>query len=179
LLCIINAKRDYITCELGSKYALTVMQRINSKIVEYLKNGGSIIFTKDTHFDNYLETQEGKYFRTKHTVKGTEGWEIQPDLLVATWAEEEDIPLGVIEATAFGSFELAEHINTQQPSLVEFCGFDSATSVISNALIVKSRCPEIPIYVDYKCCSSGSKEMHDAAMLVLEGCQIHVVNSEV
>lgn len=74
-LIVIDMQKDFITGSLGSKYGQDIVNNVKKKIEIYQ---GEILVTKDTHFENYLDTQEGKLLPIKHCIKETNGWRLVP-----------------------------------------------------------------------------------------------------
>jgi len=169
-LIVVDMQNDFITGSLGSSDAISIVPYVKNKIAKYRKDGNRIIFTKDTHSDKYLETQEGKYLPVKHCIKGTDGHEIVSDL---------DIGDSIIfEKPTFGSLELVEFLESQEGiddvDEIELCGLCTDICVVSNALILKAKFPEIKITVDANACAGVTKESHEAALLTMRMCQVNV-----
>lgn len=139
-----------------------------SNVVEKVRNtDADIVYTLDTHYDNYADTQEGKKLPVKHCIKNTEGWELIPEL--------KDIPaLKGFEKNTFGSVELAEWIKEKGYTEVELTGVCTDICVISNAMTIKAVNPEVEISVDAKCCAGVTPESHRTALNAMKACQISV-----
>ena len=137
-------------------------------VVEKVRNtDADIVYTLDTHYDNYADTQEGKKLPVKHCIKNTEGWELIPEL--------KDIPaLRGFEKNTFGSVELAEWIKEKGYTEVELTGVCTDICVISNAMTIKAVNPEVEISVDAKCCAGVTPESHRTALNAMKACQISV-----
>ena len=56
LLIVVDMQHDFIYGSLGTKEAQGIVQNVIRKIKNF---DGSVIYTRDTHFSNYLMTQEG------------------------------------------------------------------------------------------------------------------------
>ncbi len=167
LLVVIDMQNDFVTGTLGSKDAENIVDNVKAKIEEYRANNFPIIFTRDTHFENYLETQEGRNLPVVHCVKGTEGHEIINELDV-TGAEIFDKP-------SFGSLELSEKIAMGNYDEIELCGLCTDICVVSNAIILKAKLPETKVTVDEKCCAGVTVESHNAAITTMKMCQVNVI----
>lgn len=137
-------------------------------VVEKVRNtDADIVYTLDTHYDNYADTQEGKKLPVKHCIKNTEGWELIPEL--------KDMPaLKGFEKNTFGSVELAEWIKEKGYTEVELTGVCTDICVISNAMTIKAVNPEVEISVDAKCCAGVTPESHRTALNAMKACQISV-----
>ena len=106
----------------------------------------------------------------KHCVRGTDGWQIVPELIHL--AEE------VIDKPTFGSVDLAERLaRSEEPvESVELVGLCTDICVISNAMLIKARMPEVPVTVDAACCAGVTPASHDNALSAMKMCQIAVTN---
>lgn len=172
VLVVIDVQNDFIDGALGSKEAQEALPRIIERVKGFQ---GQVFATKDTHFDGYLETQEGKNLPVPHCIKGTNGWDFPEEL--AELMEEK--AARVFEKTTFGSVDLAQELKRRfdqgKIESVEFVGFCTDICVVSNALLVKAESPELPIVVDARCCAGVTTEKHQNALDVLESCQVRVL----
>ena len=169
LLIVVDMQKDFIDGSLGSPQAQNIVAKVKEKIELYRANNHAVIFTRDTHQENYLETLEGKNLPVKHCIENTCGWQI-PDIFNA----ENDC---VWNKPSFGSLDLAKHIteNYADYDEIELIGLCTDICVVSNALILKAYLPEIKISVDSECCAGVTEESHKAALLTMKMCQINVV----
>lgn len=161
-LIVVDMQNDFIDMALGTKEAVAIVPKVKAKIEEYVKNGDEIIFTRDTHSENYLETNEGKKLPVPHCIKGTKGWEIAAGLYVEG--------AKIIDKPNFG-WKNWENENFTEVELVGLC---TDICVVSNALIIKAAFPEIPVSVDSSCCAGVTPESHEAALKTMGMCQIEV-----
>lgn len=162
-LIVIDMQNDFIDGSLGTDEAVKIVPNVRKKIEEYRKNGDEIIFTRDTHGENYLDTPEGKKLPVVHCVKGTHGWQI---------ADELDIPNAVhIDKPSFG-YTRWDKFGFEKIELVGLC---TDICVVSNALILKALFPNSEISVDSNCCAGVTPETHNAALETMKMCQIDVV----
>jgi len=168
LLIVIDMQNDFITGALGSPQAQQIVPAVLAKIEEYKLNGDKVIFTRDTHCENYLNTQEGKYLPIAHCIAGTEGHLIASKL--ATVAKDCD----VFDKPNFGSLELAKQVSEGNFDEVELCGLCTDICIVSNALILKAQLPETKISVDPRCCAGVTEESHNAALLTMKMCQVDI-----
>ena len=166
VLVVVDMQEDFIYGSLGSEAARAIVPNIKRKIEEYLSSNNTVIFTRDTHRANYLETQEGKFLPVPHCIHGTKGWCVIDEL--------EHCECQHIDKYTFGYTHWDQWIGNECES-IELCGVLSEICVISNALVLKAVYPNVPIFVDNKCCAGASTETHEAAMAVLKSCQINVV----
>jgi len=170
-LIVVDMQVDFVTGALGTGEAQAIVGKVCEKVRAF---DGKVIFTRDTHEEDYLTTQEGRNLPVKHCVKGTAGWQIVPEL--AGMAEE------IIDKPTFGSVELAERLaaeNEKEPvESVELIGLCTDICVISNAMVIKARMPEVPVKVDAACCAGVTPESHDNALKAMKMCQIAVINEE-
>ena len=167
VLVVVDMQNDFIDGALGTKEAQLIVSKVQQKIETYISNNDVIIFTRDTHFENYLETQEGKNLPVKHCIKDSFGWQISSKLDVANST--------IIDKPVFGSLELAEIVSKiENISEIELVGLCTDICVISNAFILKSKFPEVLISVDSSCCAGVSPESHNRALESMKTCQIMI-----
>ena len=168
VLIVIDMQVDFINGSLGTKEAQAIVPNVINKIKEYEKIDNSIIvFTKDTHFENYLETSEGKNLPVIHCIKGTPGWEIPAEIIRNHGAH-------VIEKPTFGSFDLIDLMNEIKPDEIELIGLCTDICVVTNALLLKANFYETPISVDSSCCAGVTPKSHLEALNTMKMCQIKV-----
>lgn len=167
ILLVIDMQNDFIDGALGTKEAVAIVPRVKEKINLYRKNGDAVIFTRDTHGENYTETMEGKNLPVPHCLKGTKGWEISSELNVA---DSE-----IIDKPTFGSTELAEHLKTlADVDEIELVGLCTDICVISNALLIKATMPETKIAVDSNACAGVTPGSHENALSAMKMCHIEI-----
>ena len=165
ILVVVDMQNDFVTGCLGTKEA----QAIVPEMVKYVENfDGTVVFTKDTHQENYADTQEGKKLPVPHCIKNTEGWEIVPELKKI--ADQ----CMVFEKPTFGSRTLAEYLAKENPDEVEFIGVCTGICVLSNATLLKAFAPEIPIKVNAKLCACVTPGTHETALAAMQTCQIEI-----
>lgn len=170
-LIVIDMQNDFISGSLGTKEAQAIVPNVKKKIEEYKVRGDEIIFTRDTHRVNYLETNEGKHLPIEHCIRNTPGWEIADDLVV----DGSDI----IDKHAFGYACWYEYFKYKEKiSDIEIIGLCTDICVVSNALILKAEYPEINISVDASCCAGVTPESHQAALTTMKMCQINVIGEQ-
>lgn len=162
-LIVIDMQNDFIDMALGTPEAVAIVPFVKAKIEEYVKNGDEVIFTRDTHSEDYLSTPEGKKLPVPHCIKGTKGWEIYDGLYVDGCK--------IIDKPNFGW----PHWCNEKLEKVEIVGLCTDICVVSNALIIKATFPEIDIKVDKKCCAGVTVDSHNAALTTMQMCQIDVI----
>lgn len=177
ILVVVDMQKDFIDGSLGTKEAAAIVEPIAKKIREYREQGIKIIFTRDTHSKNYLETLEGKNLPVEHCIEGTEGFEIDKSL------DTKDSV--ILNKITFGSVDLPEIIrkiaggNSNTGELeIELCGLCTDICVISNAMILKAFFPEAVISVDAGCCAGVTPESHVNAINAMKMCQIKIYENE-
>ena len=164
-LIVIDMQNDFISGSLGSKEAQAIVPNVKKKIEEYKARGDEIIFTQDTHYADYLETNEGKHLPVKHCITNTYGWEIADGLEIEKCQH--------IYKPTFGWM----HWDWRDCSFeeVEIVGLCTDICVVSNALILKATYPNANITVDASCCAGVTPESHQAALTTMKMCQINVI----
>ncbi len=161
-LIVVDMQNDFIDMALGTKEAVAIVPNVKAKIEEYEKNGDEIIYTRDTHVENYLETPEGKKLPVPHCIKGTKGWEIADGLYIEGKK--------IIDKPTFGW----KHWETESLEDVEIIGLCTDICVVSNALIIKATFPDANVSVNASCCAGVTPETHRAALETMKMCQIDV-----
>ena len=171
ILIVIDMQNDFIDAALGTKEAVAIVEPVKKKIRSY--PAADVIATMDTHGENYLETQEGRYLPIPHCIRGSEGWKIRPDIAeLLTEAK-------IYEKPTFGSTALAadlKAVSAQEEIKLALIGLCTDICVISNALLLKATMPEVKITVDAACCAGVVPEKHLAALETMRSCQIQVIN---
>ena len=168
ILVVIDMQNDFIDGALGTKEA----QAIVPKVAEKIKNfDGKVFYTRDTHDEKYLETQEGKNL----------GWKLTPEIDVLCEGD-------ILNKSSFGSIELGFKLNDYRSNLrviknervesITLIGVCTDICVISNAMILKAFFPDKPIIVDAACCAGSTPEGHKNALAVMKTCQIQIENEE-
>lgn len=131
VLIVIDMQEDFVRGSLGSKDAEAIVSKVKAKITEYMERGDKIIFTRDTHRENYLETLEGKNLPVEHCIYGTEGWRIIPEL-VDDCKEYPDCSF--IDKVTFGYENWKDIFGTVDEYGIELVGLCTDICVVSNAL---------------------------------------------
>lgn len=171
ILVVVDMQNDFIDGALGTKEAVAIVPNVVEKIKSY--DGEKIIFTRDTHEEDYMETQEGKNLPVPHCIRGTKGWELNPEIEAL---RKED----AIDKPSFGSMELASYLKEQSDiESIEFVGLCTDICVISNVMITKAALPEVPVIVDASCCAGVTPESHKNALEAMKMCQVKVVNDQI
>ena len=169
ILLVIDMQNDFIDGALGTKEAVAIVPAVNAKIENF---DGPVLFTRDTHETCYMETQEGHNLPVPHCIRGTDGWQIRPELDALRTTEPIDKP-------TFGSKELGTILTEmnakEEIGSITLIGLCTDICVISNAMLVKAFLPEVPIIVDSSCCAGVTPESHENALKAMQVCQIKVV----
>jgi len=171
LLIVIDMQNDFIDGSLGTKEAVAIVPKVAEKIKRARADGKMLIFTRDTHQSNYLETQEGKNLPVLHCLEGSDGWQISPRLETG-----ESL---IFNKPSFASMEMAEYVSTLKSlEEIELVGLCTGICVISNAFILKAKLPEVKISVDASCCACVSPESHRTALNAMKLCQVNVTGEK-
>lgn len=169
LLVVVDMQNDFVDGSLGTAEARSIVPEVIRKIKEETAAGTTVVFTRDTHETNYLETQEGRKLPVVHCVKDTEGWNLIPQLLPLAEGRM------VIDKNTFGSTALAHYAGRNKFDEVELIGLCTDICVISNAMIIKASSPESVIRVCASCCAGVTPESHLNALEAMKMCQIEIV----
>lgn len=169
VLIVVDMQNDFIDGALGTKEAVAILPNVRRKIEEYQQAGNKVIFTRDTHTIDYLDTQEGKNLPVIHCVKDTIGWAISPQLDTGNSV--------IIDKPTFGSVSMMTEItNKYQDAEFELVGLCTDICVISNAIMLKAFLPEAKISVDASACAGVTPESHQNALDAMKVCQINIIN---
>ena len=172
ILIVVDMQIDFISGSLGTKEAEAIVENVAEKIKNF---DGKVIFTRDTHSENYLDTPEGRKLPVPHCIKGTKGWELNEEIQNAL-SDKEYIE---VEKITFGSVDLPKMIKEkagEEKVSIELIGLCTDICVVSNALILKANFPEGEISVDASCCAGVTPKSHNAALETMAMCQIDIKN---
>ena len=172
ILIVIDMQNDFIDAALGTKEAVGIVDAVAEKIRSY--PAGDVYATMDTHSEDYMQTQEGKYLPVPHCIRGSEGWQIRPELAALLEGAQ------IYEKPTFGSTKLAEDLKAlagKEEIELELIGLCTDICVVSNALLLKAYMPEVKISVDASCCAGVTPEKHLAALETMRSCQIQVTGA--
>ena len=169
LLVVVDMQNDFVTGALGSREAQAILPAVNAKITA----AQQVLYTLDTHGEDYLSTQEGRNLPVRHCIKGTWGHALADGLVVLPEARQ-------LEKPTFGSVALAEYVRQEvadgRIEEVELVGLCTDICVISNAMLLKAYCTELPVSVDAACCAGVTPASHQNALAAMKMCQIAITN---
>ena len=170
ILIVVDMQNDFIDGALGTAEAVAIVPKVVEKVRGFK---GTVIFTRDTHGENYMQTQEGRNLPVPHCIKGSQGWEVCPAL--------EPLRTGLtIDKPTFGSAELGKvllELDTKEPvGSIALVGLCTDICVISNAMIAKAFLPEVPVTVDAACCAGVTPESHRNSLSAMKMCQVRIEN---
>ena len=161
-LIVVDMQKDFVDGALGTSEAVAILDNVKAKIKEYIDNGDEVIFTRDTHHENYMDTNEGKHLPVVHCIEGSDGWQIYDGLYVEGCK--------IVDKPSFGYTGWTD-FNFEEVELIGLC---TDICVVSNALILKALFPEIKVSVDSKCCAGVTVDSHEAALKTMGMCQVEV-----
>ena len=171
VLVVVDMQKDFVDGALGTEEAVKIVDKVVEKIAAF---EGEVVFTRDTHGDDYLNTQEGRYLPIPHCKKGSSGWQLQ-EKVAAVKPEYAKI----FDKNTFGSVELAQYlseINEKEGiEQITFVGLCTDICVISNAMLAKAYMPEVTVAVEAQCCAGVTPESHNNALEAMKMCQIIIV----
>ncbi len=163
---VIDYQKDFIDGSLYNEGAIKIRDNVKKRINEAILNNNKLIFTKDTHYDNYLETNEGKNLPIKHCIKGTKGHDIDESII-----NDINYPYEVIEKNTFGYLDW----KLENPENIYLLGVCTDICVISNALILKAKYPSSNVFVFSDACAGLDEKLHNEALDVMRSCQVKVL----
>ncbi|MBQ5400362.1 MAG: cysteine hydrolase [Treponema sp.] len=168
LLIVVDMQNDFIDGSLGILEAVAIVPKVAEKIKKYRDENCPVVFTRDTHGENYLKTMEGKNLPVVHCVKGSEGWKISSQLEVGESK--------IFDKPTFGSLALAKYVSgLENLEEIEIVGVCTDICVISNAILLKAAVPEVKITVDSSCCAGVTPRSHENALAAMKMCQINII----
>lgn len=187
IIVIVDMQNDFVTGVLGTPEARAIVPTMVERLRELNAGDNLIMFTKDTHYADYMDTQEGKNLPVPHCIEGTPGWSIVKDISSVVdygsnfcFYSAKDIMKSRVLKNTFGSIRLAEIIKSLLPDNpideVILMGVCTDICVVSNAMLIKAFCPEVQVTVDASCCAGVTPERHLAALETMKSCQIKVIN---
>lgn len=162
-LIVVDMQNDFIDGALGTKEAVLIVNNVKKIINQYKENGDEIIYTRDTHFENYLDTNEGKHLPVKHCIRDTYGWEIADDLYIDGCE--------IVDKPSFGYIAWNKYL-FEDVCLVGLC---TDICVVSNALIIKALYPEINVSVVSDCTAGVTPNTKEAALTTMKMCQVEII----
>ena len=173
ILVVIDMQNDFIDGALGTPEAAAIVENVKAKILSYPKE--NVFATRDTHHQYYMDTQEGRNLPVPHCIRGTDGWQIRPEIA------ELIFPDHIIDKPTFGSTQLAKLMEVlerreEDGIEIELVGLCTDICVVSNALLLKASMPETPISCDASCCAGVTPAKHEAALETMRSCQIRIIN---
>lgn len=178
LLIVVDMQKDFIDGVLGTPEAVAIVPKVKQKVRQYENNRDYILYTRDTHTDEYLNTQEGKYLPVPHCIYESDGWQIHYSVYTPCRSE-------IVDKFCFGKWDIGNIVNNivrnhgskrgEQLESIEIVGLCTDICVISNAMILKSYFPETPISVDSSCCAGVTPASHQNALEAMKMCQIEIV----
>lgn len=171
ILVVVDMQNDFLTGTLANESAVKIVPNILREI----KSGDydRIIFTRDTHNENYLNTQEGKNLPVIHCIHGVGGWRITDELHSPAWRSQ--IPVTSIDKYTFGYKDWGKRFKFDENDEITITGTIASICVVSNALILKATFPETPMRCIADCVADLTEEKKNAALSVMESCQIEVI----
>lgn len=168
VLAVIDMQNDFIDGALGTKEAEAIVEKVAAQIRDF---EGEVVYTRDTHFEDYLRTQEGAKLPVEHCIKETEGWQIREEVRQAGVGEAK-----IFDKLTFGSVELAEYLkNMTDLESVTVIGLCTDICVISNALVIKAFLPEVTVRVNADCCAGVTPQSHRNALEAMKMCQVEII----
>lgn len=172
-LFVIDYQNDFVDGALGFPGAPKLDGPIAAKIRQY--GPGRVLYTRDTYFENYLDTREGRLLPIVHCVKGTPGWEVYGETARAL----AEVDAKAIDKLVFGmdvTDPATAAVLLENADEIELVGLVSSICVVSNACVLQARYPEARIIVDAQCTAGLTTEMNEKVLDVMENFQVSVIN---
>lgn len=171
-LIVVDMQNDFIDGALGTPEAVQVVSRVLQRVQDAAKASREVIFTQDTHEADYLQTSEGKHLPVTHCLEGTQGWQLHPTL--APYATV------TLKKPTFGCVALVNRlaqaaVGGGENLDIALCGVCTDICVVSNALLLRAHFPQAKISVYPDSCAGSTPQRHQAALEVMQSCQIDMV----
>ena len=176
ILIIVDMQKDFTNGVLGNAECEAAVQKI--AIIVKQESYDFICLTRDTHYDNYLETQEGKKLPIAHCIKDTDGWQIREEIMNAVSQKYRDSEYKIVDKESFGSISLGQFLCQEYQSEeleIHFAGVCTGICVISNVLIAKAALPEAKVCVIEDACACVTPESHKTAIEAMKTCQVDII----
>jgi nicotinamidase-related amidase len=173
LLVVVDMQNDFIDGVLGTPEAQAIVPTVAEKVRKHAEGGEPILYTKDTHYDWYLQSQEGRKLPVPHCIYGTKGHQLHPDIHISGSYYADKLTFGLADIG-----EVVEHIARDRDVVIdeiELVGLCTDICVISNAMLLKAYFPEMSIRVDSSCCAGVTPESHKNALNAMKMCQIEII----
>lgn len=170
LLIVIDYQNDFVSGSLGFKEAQDLENYLITLIDEYHLNNDDVLFTLDTHQDDYLNLQEGKNLPIAHCIENSEGWQLYGKIKDLAKDDKQ------IFKNTFGSLELGNYLRNTDYDEIRFVGVVSNICVISNAVIAKSALLEAKIIVDVQGIASNDSTLQQKAIDIMKNLQMIIIN---
>ncbi|GAA0281373.1 cysteine hydrolase [Faecalicatena contorta] len=171
VLVVVDMQNDFINGALGTAEAQAIVPKVAEKIRGF---EGRVLATRDTHEEGYLDTQEGEKLPVIHCIRNSPGWQIHPE--IAALLTEQPVDKPTFGSVGLGQLLSAYHIYQEPIESITLIGVCTDICVISNALLLKSYMPEVPVIVDASCCAGVTPDTHRQALEAMKVCQIDIVN---
>ena len=169
VLLVIDLQNDFVDGALGNKGNDKIVKPIESLVENF---DGEVIFTRDTHDENYLESLEGSHLPVKHCIKNSKGWQIKIDTKNHK----------IIDKPSFGSYELVEYLKKlnekEKIKSIYMVGICTDICVLSNAILIKNALLNAEVTVIEDLCKATNEKNHKIALEAMKSCQVNIVNSK-
>lgn len=169
ILIVVDMQNDFIDGALGTKEAVSIVPHVVQKIKNF---DGTVLFTRDTHEETYMDTQEGKNLPVPHCIRGTQGWQICPEVEALRKTK-------AVDKATFGAKDLVSVLESEHQrdpiAQITLVGLCTDICVISNALLIKAFLPETELVVDAACCAGVTPESHRTALNAMRACQVRII----
>ncbi len=173
VLVVIDMQKDFTTGALGNPETAAVVDNAAAYIEKFRKENkdAKIIATLDTHYENYMDTQEGKNLPVPHCIRGTDGWMLEDTVEKALGKD-----CIKLEKITFGAVDIPFAVGKDEDiEEIQMLGVCTDICVISNAMILKAAFPEVPIKIIADCCAGVTPESHNNALAAMKMCQMEIV----
>ncbi len=175
LLVVVDYQKDFVDGALGFSGAENLLPSITETVESILQHGGYVLFTRDTHDENYLDTREGEHLPISHCIKDTPGHFLFGNL--HSYEESPVANTAILDKPTFGSSDIVNSVHQLcggAPDVIEMCGVVTDICVLTNALILHTGFPFAKLTILADLCGSGNKENEQKALDLLKGMGLRV-----
>ena len=184
ILFVIDYQNDFVDGSLGFPAAKALEDKLAEQIKFHINQGGTVVFTYDTHNRDYLETTEGRNLPVEHCIDGTFGWQLHGKVKeIHDWAVDNHKHIFDIRKPTFGSLGIINAIQdvmqytgvAEEDLSMEFCGVVTNICVISNIVVAKATAPEARIFVNSDLCASNDTSLEEKAYDIIRNLHVDVI----
>lgn len=167
LLIVVDMQNDFVNGVLGTPEAKAIVPKVVERVNKANVENEQVMFTRDTHYNDYLTTKEGQWLNVPHCIKDTYGWEIIDELNPKY--------IKAFNKHSFASMTLASSLASRGLKCIEIIGLCTDICVLSTAVVLRSFFPDLEIIINSACCAGTTPEKHELALKTMQGLNITII----